>query len=164
MSPSLRVEFELPKLLPFGNNAVNTLRSPLEHLPTVNIASVTAADVCRGSTSERPSGPGGVHRRADPFTERVGLLHVNGEILNPERIGDAERVKQSHRGLSAGAAAARQRHQAHSKSRPNYGQMRGSSLCLRTKPEVTQLVFKGSSHSRGCREGGPWEGEVTSWL
>lgn len=41
------------------------------------------------------------------------------------------------------------RHQAHSKSRPNYGQMRGSSLCLRTKPEVTQLVFKGSSHSRG---------------
>lgn len=35
------------------------------------------------------------------------------------------------------------------KSRPNYGQMRGSSLCLRTKPEVTQLVFKESSHSRG---------------
>ena len=47
------------------------------------------------------------------------------------------------------------RHQAHSKSRPNYGQMRGSSLCLRTKPEVTQLVFKGSSHSRGWGEGGP---------
>lgn len=46
-------------------------------------------------------------------------------------------------------------HQAHSKSRPNYGQMRGSSLCLRTKPEVTQLVFKGSSHSRGWGEGGP---------
>lgn len=40
------------------------------------------------------------------------------------------------------------RHQAHSKSRPNYGQMRAGSLCLRTKPEVTQLVFKGSSHSR----------------
>lgn len=35
------------------------------------------------------------------------------------------------------------------KSRPNYGQMRGSSLCLRTKPEVTQLVFKESSHSSG---------------
>lgn len=47
------------------------------------------------------------------------------------------------------------RHQAHSKSWPNYGQMRGSSLCLRTKPEVTQLVFKGSSHSRGWGEGGP---------
>lgn len=47
------------------------------------------------------------------------------------------------------------RHQAHSKSRTNYGQMRGSSLCLRTKPEVNQLVFKGSSHSRGSGEGGP---------
>lgn len=33
--------------------------------------------------------------------------------------------------------------------------MRGSSLCLRTKPEVNQLVFKGSSHSRGSGEGGP---------
>lgn len=50
------------------------------------------------------------------------------------------------------------RHQAHSKSRPNYGQMRGSSLCLRTKPEVTQLVFKGSSHSHGWGEGGPMGG------
>lgn len=50
------------------------------------------------------------------------------------------------------------RHQAHSKSRTNYGQMRGSSLCLRTKPEVTQLVFKGSFHSRGSGEGpGVWE-------
>lgn len=46
------------------------------------------------------------------------------------------------------------RHQAHSKSRPNYGQMKGRSLCLRTKPEVTQLVFKGSSHSRGWGGGG----------
>ena len=36
------------------------------------------------------------------------------------------------------------RHQAHSKSQPNYGQMRGSSLCLRTKPEVTQLIFEGT--------------------
>lgn len=50
------------------------------------------------------------------------------------------------------------RHQAHSKSRTNYGQMRGSSLCLRTKPEVTQLVFKGSSPSRGSGERpGVWE-------
>lgn len=55
--------------------------------------------------------------------------------------------------LSVGVAVSpRGKHQAHSKSRPNYGQMRGSSLCLRTKPEVTQLIFKGSHGWRvvGC--------------
>lgn len=47
--PSLQVEFELSKLLPFSNNAVNTLQSLLSHLPMVNITSVTASDMCRGS-------------------------------------------------------------------------------------------------------------------
>lgn len=47
--PPLQVEFEPPKLLPFGNNAVNTLQSPPEHLPMVNITPVTASDMCRGS-------------------------------------------------------------------------------------------------------------------
>lgn len=58
------------------------------------------------------------------------------------------------------AAASHGKHQAHSKRRPNYGQMRGSSLCLRTKPEVTQLLFKGSmaGGGRGGRGGHRWVG------
>lgn len=41
------MEFELSKLLPFSINAVNTVQFPLNHLPMVNITSVTASDMYR---------------------------------------------------------------------------------------------------------------------
>lgn len=58
--------------------------------------------------------------------------------------------------IPAGAVMATWRHQAHSKDWPNYGQMNGRSLCLRTKPGVTQLVFKWSSQPQ--RQKTRWEG------
>lgn len=45
MFPSLQVEFDLSKLFPFSNNAINTLQSPVKHLPMVTITQVTVSDM-----------------------------------------------------------------------------------------------------------------------
>lgn len=44
--PSLEEEFDLPKLLPRCNNAVNTLQSFLNYLLMISITPVTASDMC----------------------------------------------------------------------------------------------------------------------
>lgn len=99
-----QVEFKLSKLLPLGNDAVNTRRFPLSHLPMVNIAVVTMGDTysgqpCSASKKTIPSRGGaapGDHR------DTLVIFPNHAGILSPMKTFYVVRCKLQSGGLCLG--------------------------------------------------------------
>lgn len=99
-----QVEFKLSKLLPLGNDAVNTRRFPLSHLPMVNIGLVTMGDTysgqpCSASKKTIPSRGGaapGDHR------DTLVIFPNHAGILPPMKTFDVVRCKLQSDGLCLG--------------------------------------------------------------